>query len=222
MLRARVSELRPLRILLADPHELFRDSLAALLATKPGVGAVEGVGTLTDVATRIDAFQPDVLLLDLQMERPATPHIPTFAARTAVMVVTATEELDQLLGAVRAGARAIVPKTAPVATLMEALRAVTIGEVWLSRALQSRLVGELADSSSDRLTIREREIVRLVALGMRNAEVATELYISAITVKTHLSRIFDKLGIRDRADLVLFAVRTGLISVNEKKPERSR
>jgi DNA-binding NarL/FixJ family response regulator len=196
--------------------------LAALLATKADVAAVDCVGALASVSTRIEEFRPDVLLLALQMERPATADIPLFAARTHVVILTAEEDSDQLLDAVRAGARAVVPTNAGVDTLLDAMRAVALGQVWLSQALQTRLVATLATSSSDRLTVREREIVRLVALGLRNVEVAAELYISPITVKTHLSRIFEKLDMRDRADLVLYAVRAGLIGVNEKKADRPR
>lgn len=212
----------PLRVLIADDHTLFRESLATLLAMKPGIAAVEQVATLAEVSSRIDQFRPDVLLLDLQMERPAIADIPDFAARTMVVVVTSSEQQEPLLAAVRAGARGVVSKSAAVGTLVDAISAVMRGEVWLSQALQARLVGVLAGYSTDRLTPREKQIVRLVALGLRNVEVAAQLYISAITVKTHLSRIFDKLAVRDRSDLVLYALRTGLIGVNEKKPERPR
>jgi DNA-binding NarL/FixJ family response regulator len=187
-----------------------------LLESKPAITAVAVAASLRGLAERVDEFRPDVLLLDLYMEQPVIADIPALAARTNIIVVTAVEQSDQLLGAVRAGARGIVSKSAAVDTLMEALQAVANGHVWLSPALQSQLVGAIASPSADRLTTREREVVRLVALGLRNAEVAAQLFISAITVKTHLSRIFYKLGVRDRADLVLYAVRAGLIGVNEK------
>ena len=188
-----------------------------LLQSKPGITAVAVAGSLEGLVERVDAFQSDVLLLDLYMEEPVIAHIPALAARTSIVIVTAVEQSDQLLAAVRSGARGIVAKSAAVDTLMEALNAVASGHVWLSPALQSQLVGAIASPSADRLTTREREVVRLVALGLRNAEVAAKLFISAITVKTHLSRIFYKLGVRDRADLVLYAVRTGLIGVNERQ-----
>ena len=187
-----------------------------LLQCQPSITAVAGTGSLQGLVERVDEFRPDVLLLDLYMEQPVIAEIPALAARTRIIVVTAVEQSDQLLGAVRAGARGVVSKAAAVDTLMEALNAVSGGQVWLSPALQAQLVGSIASPSPDRLTTREREIVRLVALGLRNAEVAAQLFISAITVKTHLSRIFYKLGVRDRADLVLYAVRAGLIGINEK------
>jgi DNA-binding NarL/FixJ family response regulator len=206
-----------LRILIADDHELFRESLLSLLRTKPEVAAAAAVGSLADLALRVVEFRADVLLLDLQMERPAIGEITALAALTRVVIVTASEQLDQILAAVQAGARGVVSKSAAADTLIRAMEVVARGEVWLSPALQSRLVGALVNPSPDRLTPREREIVRLVAFGLRNAEVAAELYISPVTVKTHLGRVFEKLGVRDRADLVLYAVRTGLIGVDEKK-----
>ena len=124
--------------------------------------------------------------------------------------------MEQMLAAIRAGARGIVSKGAAADTLLQAMQVVARGEVWLSSALQTRLVGALVDPSAAQLTAREREIVRLVALGFRNAEIAAQLFISAVTVKTHLSRVFEKLGVRDRADLVLYAIRSGLIAVNEQ------
>lgn len=207
---------RPLRVLVADGHALFRESLAAVLRTKPEVGVAEEVGSLAELAARVEEFAPDILLLDLQMERPVISHIPALAERTRVVIVSAVNQLDQLLAGVRAGARGVVCKGASVETLVEALRVVARGEVWLSQEIQTGIVGALANPSSRCLTTREREIVRLVALGRRNAEIAAELFISPVTVKTHLGRVFEKLGIRDRTDLVLYAVRTGLIVVDEE------
>lgn len=206
-----------LRILIADDHELFREGLTTLLGLKPEVAVAEGVAKFCGLSERITALRPDVLLLDLHMERPMLPEIPALATRTRVLVVTSIEQYDRLLEAVRAGARGVVSKGASIETLMEAVRAVTRGDVWLGPTLQTRLVSAFAESSNDHLTAREREIVRLTALGMRNAEIASELFISPVTVKTHLGHVFEKLGVRDRSDLVLYAVRAGLISVDEEK-----
>ena len=145
------------------------------------------------------------------------PEIPALAMRTRVLVVTSIEQYERLLAAVRAGARGVVSKGATVDKLMEAGHAVTRGDVWLGPALQTRLVSAFAESSTDHLTAREREIVRLAALGMRNAEIASELFISPVTVKTHLGHVFEKLSVRDRSDLVLYALRAGLISVDDGK-----
>jgi DNA-binding NarL/FixJ family response regulator len=211
-----VTPVHPLRILVADDQVLFRECLACLLRTKPEIGAVAEAGSLHEAAARIDEFHPDLLLLDLEMSQPVLADIPKIAARVRVIVVTALDRMEQMLAAIRAGARGIVSKGSAADTLLEAIQVVARGEVWLSSALQTRLVGALVDPSPEQLTAREREIVRLVALGFRNAEVGAKLFISAVTVKTHLSRVFEKLGVRDRGDLVLYAVRSGLIAVNEQ------
>jgi DNA-binding NarL/FixJ family response regulator len=206
-----------LRILLADDQELFREGLATLLRLKPEVDFAVSVATLREVSDHVVHLHPDVLLLDLQLDRSVVSEIPMLATRTRVLIVTAIEHADRLLAAVRAGARGVVSKGAAVETLMEAVRAVVRGDVWLGSALQKCLVSAIAEPSHDHLTVREREIVRLAALGMRNAEIAADLFISPVTVKTHLGHVFEKIGVRDRSDLVLYALRAGLINVDEGK-----
>jgi DNA-binding NarL/FixJ family response regulator len=207
----------PLRVLIVDDHELFRASLASLLRLRADIEEVTELGTLAELEARIAEIRPDILLLDLQLERSAIPDIPRFTEVAKVIVVTASERVDDVLAAVRAGARGAVLKSSPVETLLEAIRAVADGHVLLPPWLQARLVGELRHPSDDLLTTREREIVCLVARGLRNHEVAARLFISIVTVKSHLSHVFQKLGVRDRADLVLYAVRAGLIDVHEPK-----
>lgn len=206
-----------LRILVVDDHELFRAGLATLLRLTPDVEEVHELGTLAELVARIAEIRPDILLLDLKLERSATADIPRLAEMTRIIVVTATERVEDVLAAVRAGARGAVLKSSPVESLIEAIHAVAQGHVSLPPWLQARLVGELRQPSNDPLTAREREIATLVAAGLRNHEFAERLFISVVTVKTHLSSVFQKLGIRDRADLVLYAVRTGLIDVHEPK-----
>jgi len=208
----------PLRILIVDDHELFRASLASLLRLTPDIEEVMELGTLAELDARIGEIRPDILLLDLQLERSAITDIPRLAEVARIIVVTASERVEDVLAAVRAGARGAVLKSSPVETLLEAIRAVADGNVSLPPWLQARLVGELRHPSDDPLTAREREIVCLVARGLRNHEVATRLFISIVTVKSHLSSVFQKLGVRDRADLVLYAVRAGLIDVHDPNP----
>jgi DNA-binding NarL/FixJ family response regulator len=100
---------------------------------------------------------------------------------------------------------------------MTALRAVAEGEVWMPPALQAAVAAGLRGPATAGLTRREREIVRHVAVGLRNAEVGRELGISEVTVKTHINNIFQKLGLRDRVELALYAVRTGIIDVDERR-----
>ncbi|HZO09194.1 MAG TPA: response regulator transcription factor [Myxococcota bacterium] len=208
---------RPLRIAIADDHALFRQGLRSMLALEEGitvVGEVDRVGLLPGL---LEETPPDVLLLDLQMDRSSLAEIEALAARVSVVVVTASERPEDALGALRAGARAVVFKRFAIETLMTAIAAVTEGHVWMPPALQAQLTTQLRTPVNRRLTSREREIVRHVALGMRNAEVARQLFISEVTVKTHLNNVFQKLGVRDRVELTLYAIRAGIVGANEER-----
>jgi len=118
--------------------------------------------------------------------------------------------------AVRSGARAIVQKRFAVETLMEAIKTAVEGHVWTPPALQAELAAQLGAPIAKRLTIREAEVVRYVAIGLRNAEVAQRLSISESTVKTHLNNIFQKLDMRDRVELTRYALRVGLVTAEEE------
>jgi len=157
----------------------------------------------------------DILLLDLQMERAAFVDIEDLAERVAVIVVTATERIEDALAALRAGARALVFKRFAFNTLMTAIHTVLEGHVWLPPEVQDQITGQLRELTAVPLTRREREISHHVALGLRNAEVAEKLGVSEGTVKSHLNNIFQKLNLRDRVELALYAVRTGLVRPNE-------
>jgi DNA-binding NarL/FixJ family response regulator len=129
-----------------------------------------------------------------------------------VLVLTASEIPAEAVAAIRKGARAVVFKRFAVETLMVAIQTVARGNVWLPSSLQTELAAEVRRPSASALSPREVDVVRCVAQGLRNAEVAKELAITEQTVKTHLNSIFRKLGVRDRLELVLYAQRAhGLI-----------
>jgi DNA-binding NarL/FixJ family response regulator len=159
----------------------------------------------------------DVLLLDLQMERWAIGDIQRLSRVTRVVVLTASERKEDVMAALRMGALAIVQKRYAVETLMEAIRSAAQGSVWVPPALQGELIAQLRSASDDQLSNRETEIIRHVAVGLRNAEVAKRLSIGESTVKTHLNNIFQKLGIRGRVELALYAHRIGLAEVPRNK-----
>jgi len=206
---------RPLRIVIADDHALFREALRSLLRLYPELEVVAEAELAGDLLNVLADHPCDVLLLDLQMDRSVLPEIEALAQLTRVIVLTASEHVDDALAALRHGARAIVQKRFAIATLIEAIRAVAQGLVWLAPSLQAALTAQLGEPREKQLTAREREIVRYVALGLRNGEVAERLHITEGTVKTHMNNIFHKLTIRDRVELALYAVRMGLIAVNE-------
>ena len=208
----------PLRIMIADDHALFRQGLKSMLVNLHPEAAVvvAEVDSVVEVAPALARTACDVLLLDLQMERNALTDIAMFARRVRVVVVTASQHPAEALAAIRAGARAVVFKRFAVETLMEALRSVADGHVWMPPALQSELTAQMSGPAPKTLTSRERDIVRLVALGLRNEEIAERLAIGEVTVKTHLNNVFHKLDVRDRVGLTLYALRLGLIGIHEQ------
>jgi two-component system NarL family response regulator len=205
----------PLRIVIADDHALFRQGLRTMLRRRPEVAVVGDVERLADLGPLLTRTACDVLLLDLQMERNALGEIPRLAAVTRVVVVTASEHPSNALAALKAGASAVVFKRFAVETLIEAIRAVREGYVWLPPSLQAEVRTRAFAKSAERLSAREAEVVRFVALGLRNHEIAERLGISETTVKTHLNNVFHKLAMRDRVDLARYAIRVGLIGVDE-------
>ena len=206
----------PLRIIIADDHALFRHGLKSALQLEPELTVVGEAGRLDELASLIASTPCDLLLLDLGMERNSLIDIHKLAAQVPVIVVTASEQPGDALEAIRSGARAVVLKCFAAQTLMDAIRSVAAGHVWMPPALQDHMAANLRESDHDPVTQREREIIREVALGLRNAEVARKLFISEVTVKRHLSNIFQKLGIRDRVELTLYAARMGIIGVHER------
>jgi two-component system NarL family response regulator len=206
----------PLRIGIADDHRLFREGLKSLLTVHPELLVTTEIEHADDIASAIAASPCDILLLDLQMERSSLGDIATLPRALLVIVVTASEHPADAIAAIRAGARAVVFKRFAVKTLMDAITAVAAGQVWLPPTLQTHLAASLREPV-DVLTPREREIARLVALGLRNAEVARQLHISPPTVKSHLNNVFQKLGVRDRVELALYAIRAGIVGFSKRK-----
>lgn len=206
-----------MRVAIADDHALFRQGLKSLLRLQPDVTVVAELERADALLSTLEHTPCDILLLDLQMERSVFVDIEALAERVAVVVVTATERVEDAIAALRAGARGLVFKRFAIETLMTAIHAVLEGHVWLPPALQAEITTRLREPAGVLLTRREREIVRHVALGLRNAEVAERLHVTEGTVKTHLNNIFQKLGLRDRVELALYAVRMGIIGVTERR-----
>ncbi len=205
-----------IRLIIADDHALFRGGLKSLLRRQRDmkvVGEVESAGALMEVLADTAC---DVLLLDLQMERWALDDIRQLATRTKVVVLTASESLENAITAMRLGARGVVQKRFAVQTLMEAIRTVAGGSVWMPPTLQAEVAAQWGASNSKQLTSREADIVRLVATGLRNAEIAQRLSITEATVKTHLNNIFEKLELRDRVELTVYALRHGLAAAQDQ------
>jgi two-component system, NarL family, nitrate/nitrite response regulator NarL len=208
----------PVRIVIADDHALFRGGLKSLLRRQRDLQMVGEAETAAAVMAIVTETKCDILLLDLQMDRWALGDIEQLAAVTKVMVLTASESVENAIVAMRLGARAVVQKRFAVQTLVEAIHAVAEGLVWMPPSLQAEVASQWSAPASKSLTGRETEIVRLVAGGLRNAEIARRLAITEATVKTHLNNIFDKLGLRDRVELAVYALRHGLVATHGRSP----
>ncbi len=204
----------PIRLVIADDHALFRSGLKSLLRRQRDMRVVGEAETTATLIATVAETRCDILLLDLQMERWVLGDIQELASMTKVMVLTASESMENAIVAMRLGARAVVQKRFAVQTLVEAIRAVAEGLVWMPPTLQAEIASQWSSSASRLLTSRETEIVRNVASGLRNAEIARRLAITEATVKTHLNNIFDKLGLRDRVELAVYALRHGLVTTH--------
>lgn len=209
-----------IRVLVADDHAVVRQGLRTFLDLQ---GEVEVVGEAADgeqAVAEADRLRPDVVLMDLVMPRldgiGAIRRIRELAPDTRVIVLTSFLDDDKLMPAVRAGAAGYLLKDVQPQELLAAIRTVHGGEALLSPAVTTRLMEGLANSGEPQapghdLTPREREVLVLLARGYANKRIALELGVAEKTVKTHVSNILAKLGLSDRTQAALFAVREGLV-----------
>jgi two-component system, NarL family, response regulator len=205
----------PLRIIIADDHALFRQGLKSLLLLQPDTEVVAEIESANDVEPVLSDTSSEILLLDLQMDRWMMDDIPRLSRLTNVIVLTASESAVNGVRALRLGAKGVVQKRFAIETLMIAVRSVADGMVWMPPTVQTEFARQ-ESSSGKELTPRESEIVRYVASGLRNIEVAELLLITESTVKTHLNNIFQKLGVRDRLELTHYAIKTGMVAVLDR------
>ncbi|WP_019201471.1 response regulator transcription factor [Tsukamurella sp. 1534] len=214
----------PVRVLIADDEALVRAGLLALIQASSGVEAV-GEAATGDEALRIaQQTDPDVVLMDVRMPvmngTEATAHLVARGLRARVLIVTTFNDDEVVFTALRAGASGFVLKDTSPERLIEAIRIVAAGESLLSPSVTRRLISEfvthrpqvrLARDRLDELTQRECDVLRAIAAGLNNDEIATALFISVTTVKTHISRLLAKLGVRSRTQLAISAYETGLV-----------
>jgi two-component system response regulator NreC len=205
----------PTRIVLADDHAVIRSGLRLLLDAEPDFEVIAEAGDADAAARYVLGHKPDVLLLDLNMPgRPSLDAIPDIrAASPATEIVVLTMESDPAFArrALRAGVRGYVLKEAADTELVQAVRDAAIGETYLQPSLGARMAAERDGDSADDLTDRERQVLRLIALGHTNAEIAEQLFFSIRTVETHRARVGEKLGLAGRAELVRYALEHDLL-----------
>ncbi|MBI2762279.1 MAG: response regulator transcription factor [Chloroflexi bacterium] len=209
-----------LRIVIADDHAAFRSGLEALLRTIEGVEVVGHAATGDEVVERVVVTQPDVVVMDLNMPGidgiEATRRIVAASPHIAVLVLSMYEADDQVFGALKAGARGYLLKGADRAELIRAIRGVASGDAIFGPAIARRLVAFFAArpaveaAAFPELTDREREILDMVARGLNNTEITQRLVLSPKTVRNHVSNIFSKLQVADRAQAIVRAREAGL------------
>ncbi|HVP21999.1 MAG TPA: response regulator transcription factor [Anaerolineaceae bacterium] len=209
-----------IHILIADDHALFRAGLRALLNLFPDFQVVGEASTGEETIARSEALQPDIILMDIQMPGvngiEATRRIVHASPNIGIIVVTMFEDNDSVFSAMRAGARGYILKEAGEEEVLRAIRAVARGEAIFGPAIARRLMHFFSkphlESSQvfPELTEREREILDLIARGETNTKIAEHLVLSPHTVRNHISNIFSKLQVADRAEAIIRAKDAGL------------
>ena len=216
------------RCLIADDQAMVREGFAAVLTAQPGLQVVGQAADGADAVRQVRHLEPDVVLMDVRMPvmdgLQATREILGAGAGSAlprVLMLTTFDLDDYVYAALRAGASGFLLKDATAAELVTAVRVVAAGEALLAPSVTRRLIADFARQQQldqppppalDALTHRETEVLRLIARGLSNAEISTTLVIAEQTTKTYVGRILAKLNLRDRAQAVVVAYETGLIT----------
>jgi len=221
---------RPVRVLIADDHTVVREGLVSLLSLLPGIDVVGAAVDGDDAVSKACELHPDVVLMDLNMPRcngvEATERLRKDQPEVKVVVLTTYSDDEWVFSALQAGARGFLTKDAGAEEIHRAITAVNVGQAQLDPSVQRMLldaldhgqrvavVGAAADADTlpppDELTPREAEVLSCIAAGLSNSEIATDLFVSEATIKTHINHIFTKTGLRDRAQLVGYAFQHGL------------
>jgi len=217
----------PIRVLLADPHALFRRGVRLVLDDEPDIEVIGECDDGLDAVDRIVELSPDLVLMDVRLPGvsgiEATRRARSLVPNVKVAILTVSEDDDDLFAAVRAGATGYILKEVSIEELPDAVRAVARGDSLISPSMASRLLGEFNALSrrvqeqrgtAPRLSDRELEVLRLVARGMSNKDIAAELVIAENTVKNHVRNILEKLQLRSRMEAAMYAVREKLVDAS--------
>lgn len=221
----------PVRILIADDHTLFRQGLKQVLELESDFTVVGEVASGDEAVRQAEALQPDVVLLDVSMPGgglEACAMIKERAPAIGVVILTMHEDQEYLMRALKAGANSYMVKDTDSSHLAEAIRAASIGRPYMHPKLAGLALMEMArggtaakerrGADSPGLTDREVEVLKLVGQGASNREIAASLFISEKTAKNHMTHIFEKIGVSDRTQAALYAIRSGLVIIEKERP----
>ena len=204
-----------IKVLVVEDHPIVREGVTAVLEREPDINVVGAAGTVNEGLRLAAKLHPDVILLDLKLPDAATfDGVASFAGeRRGIVVFTAYDSDDDVFRAIRAGARGYLLKGSPAAEIAQAIRQVHAGESYLSPRIAAKLVKGVTGPSgrTGLLSTRERGVLRLVAAGLSNRQIAETLSISERTVKFHVTALFNKLGAENRAQAVALAAERGLL-----------
>ncbi|WP_246004826.1 response regulator transcription factor [Nocardioides marmorisolisilvae] len=215
----------PVRVVVVDDQELFRRGLTMLLGVEPDIEVVGEAGDGVSAVELVAATTPDIVLLDVRMPKrsglEACMRIKEQAPSTRIIMLTVSDEEGDLYEAVKNGASGYLLKDSSIDEVAQAVRVVAEGQSLISPSMAAKLIDEFKEISradrepgnAPRLTDRELEVLRLVAKGMNNREVAKQLFISENTVKNHVRNILDKLQLHSRMEAVMYAVREKLLDI---------
>ena len=215
---------KPIRILLIDDHAIVRTGLRMLLESQPGLAVVGEAGTCPDALAAAARERPDIILLDLDLGGHSAldflPELCAAAPGARVLILTGVLDPELHRRAVRMGAVGLVLKERAAEVLLQAIEKVHAGEAWLERSMIASVLGQMRRGGGQpddpeqakiaTLTERECEVIGLVGEGLKNRQIAQQLYISESTVTHHLTSVFTKLGLSDRLQLLVYAYRHGL------------
>jgi two-component system nitrate/nitrite response regulator NarL len=219
------TSIRPIEVLLIDDHAVVRSGLRMLIESRSGLKIVGEAGNRAEALTVAAREQPDIILLDLDLcgvnALDFLPELFTAAEDARVIILTAVHDPAAYHRAMLLGAMGLVFKEKAAEVVIRAIERVHAGEVWFDRTLIGNVLTELSRASATKkldpeaakiakLTEREREVAALIGEGLKNKQIANRLFISETTVRHHLTSVFDKLGVTDRLELIIYAYRHGL------------
>ncbi|MFE2986598.1 response regulator [Streptomyces sp. NPDC059262] len=214
------------RVVLADDQPLVRSGLRVLIADTPDLEVVGEAANGEEAVRLAREVSPDVIVMDIRMPGmngiEATSLVTSGPGAARVLILTTFDEDDHVYGALRAGASGFAVKDMALDDILSAIRVVAAGDALIAPGITRRLIADFvgrpepsparAPRPVEGITEREREVLTLVGLGRSNSEIADELYITVATTKSHVARLFTKLGARDRVQLVIIAYESGLVS----------